>query len=80
MRKADPYVMLPGSRLYIGSHGKPEESLGAQGQCCGTGACPPMGAYELSGTNLLLAAGALALGTAIFLPKTWKKVTRVFKG
>lgn len=71
MQTSAPYVMLPGSRLYIGPHGKPYESLGRRAPvaCCGScGRCEPMGAIDAT-TGLFLSVGALGLLAYIFRKK-----------
>ncbi len=46
MKFGAPYVMMPGARLYIGPHGRPEESMGV-GDCCSGPAVGPRGRAHL---------------------------------
>ena len=75
--KGAPYIMLPGARLYIGPHGRPEESLGACCSNCASGrSCSGAPLGDLSNTKLAtiigITAGA-AIGLAILFPKAWDR-------
>ena len=72
-----PYIMMPGSRLSIGPHGRPEESLGACCTNCASGkscAGQPLGELGKGSLATVLVLGAAAVvGAVILYPKAWDK-------
>jgi hypothetical protein len=83
------YIMLPGARLEIGPHGRPEESLGACCSACASGASKCMGGGAPGSKSLgdvgdlgkpLLLLGVAAVGAAVLFPKAWKRFTKSLWG
>lgn len=75
MSNGSPYVMSPGSRLYIGPHGIPKESLGACCSPCNAGGPCSSGLGGIGETagvaSVLVVGGLVAVGAAVLFPKVW---------
>lgn len=70
------YMLAPGARLEIGSHGTPYETLGSLGACCSGCANGSMGDFSIAGVSIPTPVAIGAAGIAawwLFFRKKHRK-------